>query len=297
MTNVINNASIRGGFADKPIAKLARSLFPAFARLAPNTAANLALKLFLTPPRVRAPSWEGPYMSSATTGTLSVHEKSFNTYTWGTGEQTILMCHSWGGRSTQLANFIKPLNERGFRVIGFDAPAHGKSTGKQTDMMEYSAAVNAVVSHFGPIHGILGHSFGAGNSLFAWHRFGFDVTKMVLIGSFSNAIWVTERFGEILGISKEIIANMRRALEHRYGGELNWASLDIGRFAKSFPGEILIIHDRDDHEIPYSNAENIVSTANRQGIELMSTGGMGHRRILRDKQVISRVSDFFLYQT
>ena len=237
--------------------------------------------------------WERPFAERAIMGTLAAHDKPFTTYTWGSGERTIVMCHSWGGRASQLGNFIEPMTAAGFRVVGFDAPAHGASAGKQTDMMVYSAAINAVVTHFGPVHGILGHSFGAGNSLFAWNRFGFDVPRMALIGCFSNATWVTERFGEILGISKAILANMRSALEQRYEGKLNWDSIDIGKFAHSFPGDLLMVHDRDDHEIPYFHAEKIMATAVRPGVSLMSTSGLGHRRILRDRLVIAQVTEFF----
>lgn len=288
-----SGASVRGGFADKPIAKFARLLFPAFARFTPGAVANFALKLFLSPPRIKTPSWERPFIESAVTGTLSVYDRPFRTYAWGSGERTIVMCHSWGGRASQLGNFIGPLTAAGFRVVAFDAPAHGASAGKQTDMMEYSSAVNAVVTHFGSVCGILGHSFGAGNSLFAWDRFGFDVPCMALIGCFSNATWVTDRFGEILGIPKAVLLEMRAMLEWRYEGKLNWASLDIGKFAQNFPGELLMVHDHDDLEIPYFHAEKILAMAMRPSVRLMSTRGQGHRRILRDQQVIARVVDFF----
>ena len=296
MTDIVqppSGASAPGGFANKPLAKFARSLFPLLARLTPDLAAHFALKLFLSPPRVKTPGWERSFAESATIGTLIVNGKPFRTYTWGSGDRTVVMCHSWGGRSSQLGKFIEPMNATGFRVVGFDAPAHGGSTGKQTDMMEYSAAVHAVVTHFGPVHGILGHSFGAGNSLFAWDRFGFNVPRMALIGCFSNATWVTDRFGEILGIPKAVLVKMRTELERRYEGKLNWASLDIGTFAQRFPGELLMVHDRDDQEIPYHHVEKIIATAARPDVALMSTSGQGHRRILRDRQVIARVTEFF----
>jgi pimeloyl-ACP methyl ester carboxylesterase len=286
-------AATKGGFADKPAARFARSLFPAFSKLAPGMAAKFALRLFLSPPRPKAPKWERPFIESAAIGTLTSYERPFTTYVWGTGPRTIVMCHSWGGRGSQLGHFIGPLTGAGIRVVAFDAPDHGQSDGSRTDMMEYSSAINAVVSHFGPVHGILGHSFGAGNALFAWHRFEFDVERMALIGCFSNAMWVTERFGEILGIPRAVLVEMRAALERKYDGKLNWASLDIGKFAQRFPGDLLIVHDRDDHEIPYFHAENLVSTASRTGATLLSTSGQGHRRILRDREVIRKVTAFF----
>jgi pimeloyl-ACP methyl ester carboxylesterase len=291
------DASSRGGFADKPVAKFARTLFPIFSRLAPEQAANFALKLFLSPPRIKPPAWERPFAETATTGSLSAYGSTFKTYIWGSGERTIVICHSWGGRASQLGNFIEPITAAGFRVVGFDAPAHGASEGKQTDMMVYSSAINAVINHYGPVHGILGHSFGAGNSLFAWEKFNFNVSRMALIGCFSNATWVTERFGEVLGIPKIVLANMRSVLERRYQGELNWESIDIGKFANSFSGDLLMVHDRDDQEIPYFHANKIMEKVTRPGVTLMSTNGQGHRRILRDPLVIERVTQFFCSNT
>jgi pimeloyl-ACP methyl ester carboxylesterase len=296
MTGCTRNSATtarKGGFADKPIARFARALFPVFSKLAPGMASKVALRLFLSPPRFKRPGWERSFLDSAAKETLVSDGRLFRTYAWGAGPRTIVMCHSWGGRGSQLGSFIEPLTSAGFRVVAFDAPAHGDSVGHRTDMMEYSSAINVVVSHYGPVHGILGHSFGAGNSLFAWHRFRFNVGRMALIGCFSDATWVTERFGEILGIPQVILAGMRTRLEHRYDGELNWASLDIRTLAENFAGDLLFVHDRDDHEIPYFHAERLASAISRRGVSLLTTSGLGHRRIVRSQEVISRVADFF----
>jgi alpha-beta hydrolase superfamily lysophospholipase len=203
------------------------------------------------------------------------------------------MCHSWGGRATQLAAFVPELTKRGFRVVAFDAPAHGASEGRQTDMMEYSSAVAEVARHFAPVHGLIGHSFGAGNALFSWRRFHFPVERVALIGCFSNAVWITERFGELVGIPQPVIAAMRATLERRHGGELRWDSLDIGEMAREFPGAILAVHDRDDAEIPYFHAEQVLSTSGRPASSLVTTSGLGHRRIVRDAGVVKAVGEFF----
>ena len=36
------------------------------------------------------------------------------------------------GRATQVAHLNEPLIEAGYKVYSFDAPAHGKSNGRQT---------------------------------------------------------------------------------------------------------------------------------------------------------------------
>jgi pimeloyl-ACP methyl ester carboxylesterase len=51
----------------------------------------------------------------------------------------------------------------------------------------------------------------------------------------------------------------------------------------------LIIHDRDDADVPLKDGQAIAQAANA---ELVITEGLGHRRILRDKDVIRRTIDF-----
>jgi len=281
------------GFAEKPAFRVVRLLFPFLSAVAPGLAARVALRLFLTPQRYEMPLWERPHFQSARMGTLKAYGKAFKTYAWGAGARTIVLCHSWGGRGTQLGSFVPPLLRRGFRVVAFDAPAHGASDGGQTDMMEYSSAVAEVVSHFGPVHGLLGHSFGAGSALLAWQRFGFEVERVALVGCFSNAVWVTERFGEMLGIPARTVVAMRRLLEERHRGELDWGSLVIGEMARAFPGELMLVHDRSDFEIPYFHAEHVLAASGRTADAVLTTTGLGHRRIVRNKTVIDTVGEFF----
>jgi pimeloyl-ACP methyl ester carboxylesterase len=279
------------GFADKPAMAAIRLLFPLLSAITPNLAASLSLRIFLTPQKHRIPSWEKPYLGTAVCRKIQVAGKSVATYAWGEGNKKILLCHSWGGRGTQLANFINPLVSKGYTVIAFDAPAHGQSAGKQTDMMEYSASINEVIKLMGPFHGIIGHSFGAGNTLFSKRHYGFEVKKIALIGCFAHGSWVTDRFGELLNIPPKTIARMRRILEEKYDDRLQWNQLDLVEIAKSETAPILIAHDRDDKEIPYANALKFAESCSNK-LEMISTDGLGHRRILRDPEVISRICEF-----
>jgi hypothetical protein len=138
MTDLVQTctaAASKGGFADKPIARFARSLFPAFARLAPDAAAKFALKLFLTPPRLKTPKWERFFIDNAATGTLNACGRPFVTYSWGNGVRTIVMCHSWGGRGSQLGNFIKPLVDTGFRVFALSRLMHPRTVNQMANAL------------------------------------------------------------------------------------------------------------------------------------------------------------------
>lgn len=293
MTSTQKNRSTADvGFAKKFGVRLLRFAFSNLSRLMPETAAAFSLQLFLTPQRHRTPAWEQPFLASARKQALSVAGKDVIVYTWGESSNRILLCHSWGGRGTQLAAFVKPLLGLGHSVVAFDAPAHGQSTGRRTDMMEYSATVNEIVRFAGPFQGIIGHSFGAGNALFAKREYGFQAEKIVLIGCFVHGAWITDRFGEALSIPAGVIARMRQRLEEQYGGRLRWDRLAISDMARGERAQLLLVHDRDDKEIPYSHAQQLFAACSNNA-ELYSTAGLGHRRILRDPGVLAKVCEFF----
>jgi pimeloyl-ACP methyl ester carboxylesterase len=51
-----------------------------------------------------------------------------------------------------------------------------------------------------------------------------------------------------------------------------------------------VIHDRDDAEVPVANGEAIAAAW--PGAQLVTTGGLGHTRIVHDPQVVARAVAF-----
>jgi pimeloyl-ACP methyl ester carboxylesterase len=59
---------------------------------------------------------------------------------------------------------------------------------------------------------------------------------------------------------------------------------------RELPAAALVIHDRDDADVPFSHGEEIVGAW--AGSRLESTSGLGHRALLRDPAVIGRAVAF-----
>ena len=76
---------------------------------------------------------------------------------------------------------------------------------------------------------------------------------------------------------------------------LDWVGLPVDAFdarvqaAYSEPLPTLVVADRNDKQTPYDDAADL---ARAVGAEFMTTEGLGHRRILRDPDVIDRVVAF-----
>ena len=70
---------------------------------------------------------------AARRGVIDVRGHAVTTYEWGTGTRAVLLMHGWKGRASQFATMVRDLVGEGYRVIAFDAPAHGDSAGRRTD--------------------------------------------------------------------------------------------------------------------------------------------------------------------
>lgn len=148
-----------GRFAETRRARVMRGVFPLLSRVTPALAAHLAYKLLATPPRSPEKTWQTELRDKAITTRLRLGAGELAVYEWGCGP-TVLMVHGWGARATHMGKMIMPLVDAGFRVVAFDAPAHGESFGRSTDLIAYAAAIKAVARHAGPVHTLLAHSFG-----------------------------------------------------------------------------------------------------------------------------------------
>jgi len=276
-------------FAHKPALSVLRQSFRVLGAVAPGLGARLAYKLFFTPQRHAVPPWEARLRETAEVLKMDFNGGILNALSWGRGP-TLLLIHGWGGRATQMGAFVKPLAGNGFRVVALDAPAHGDSSGRQTDMVQYAAAINAVRREMAPITAIIAHSLGAACTLLSMERHQFRVDKLILIGTPASAVWITEAFAEVLNIPGHVMSRMRARLESRYGNTFTWEDLSIEGMLSRITIPTLLIHDKLDAEIPYWNALRLAQC--NPGCELITTEGQGHRRILRQSHVVSRCLEF-----
>jgi pimeloyl-ACP methyl ester carboxylesterase len=269
-----------------------RSVFALLGPLAPGLAARLALRLFLTPPaRPRVTPEERECMRLATR--IDMPLAGVAAWSWGQGP-AVLLVHGWGGRGSQMCAFVAPLVEAGFKVVSFDGPAHGESSGVRTDMIAFVAAIKSVIAHLGGIEAIIGHSFGAACALLASRDQQHLAKKLVLIGCPPNGIWMSEQFGAALGVSPVILARMRALLEERYPGILDWAELSMLKMAARSPHPLLLVHDKDDRTVPYAEAAACFMREAPE-IEHVATEGLGHRGALKAAAAIDRTVRFITH--
>lgn len=219
---------------------------------------------------------------------------------WGEGPITYLL-HGWGGRRTQLAAFVEPLVAAGQRVVALDALGHGESGsgrlgGRRTTLLEVAEALAAVVAVTGPAHAIIAHSGGGAATALAVHD-GLPAGRLVFIAPFGDPMPYLRQFAHLLGIGRQSFARFVHRLERLIDHDM--AYLDApARAAATEPGRLpplLVIHDRDDREVGYADGRAYAEAW--PGATLLTTEGLGHRRLLADPAVVDAAVAFVTQTT
>ena len=246
----------------------------------PAVAATWFEKIFLTPRRHGPPNDAGTWPSSGRNTRIPYGDGWLSVWSWGEGP-TVLLLHGWSGHAAQLTEFVEPLRSAGFQVVAFDAPAHGASDGQRTNLVEYAEAVLQVVGAVGPIHGIVAHSFGAPAAALAAKR-GLKASRVVFIGPPISRVDASRRVAEFLGVPAKVRDLMQRRVEGWLG--MPWRELDTDIMIAQLDVPLLVFHDDLDREVPWEDGAAI-ARAPKHG-RLVTTSGLGHYRILRDREVV-----------
>jgi len=273
--------------------KLLRRGFRLIYFFSSRLAGWLAFRLFCTPRRQPFSPQELSVISSAKRRNVSHGDKTLAVYTWGDGDKTVLLLHGWESNAARLQKFILPLTSQGFRVVGFDAPAHGNSSGRQINVRDYKAAIKRVMEDLGNVYAVVGHSFGGNAALLMLsEEKNLQVEKIVTIGSPSDVRFLIDMFAQVLQLPDGMTADICKTIIHKFGKPLEY--YEASNAVKSLKTSGLVIHDRKDEVVPFSNAEAIA--ANWQTATLVATDGLGHRNVARNADVIHTVAQFLKHE-
>ena len=266
---------------------LIRGIFRVLSFVAPAAASALAIELFRRPRRHATPPREQEAMTGATPFEVRAGVSTrLRAWSWGDGPLVILM-HGWEGRGSQMAVFAAPLAKAGFCVVTFDAPAHGASTGRKSSLPHFTWALRAVAASQGTPHAIIAHSMGCASATLAL-RDGLDAQRLVFVAPPLDPSTYTRQFGEIFRLPESTIAGLRNRVEERFVRP--WSDYSPAESAPHMRAPLLIIHDRNDVEVPYAGGARLAELW--PNARLITTDGLGHRRILRDESVIREAINF-----
>ncbi|WP_332682826.1 alpha/beta fold hydrolase [Bosea sp. (in: a-proteobacteria)] len=286
--------------------------------IAPRTAGRAAFRLFCTPPRQPGSDTRSGKAIQGARSRLAPAQRQAVPYACGSvstylfepeaGLQdvaqeglrdeagpapTVILLHGWNSEAAFMTAFVAPLLAAGFRVVAYDMPAHGASTGAELNIPLGVASLAAVARVFAPVHAIVTHSFGGAIALAALAGSvpgepRIKARRLALISAPSSIATITRNFGATIGLGRRGQAALEKRI-HSVAG--NPVEVFEGREQLAGIGlPTLVIHDRQDRELDFHHAEALAAAG--PFVTLEATGGLGHRRILQAKSVVESVTRF-----
>lgn len=267
-----------------------RTKFKLLSAISKKKAARQAFKLFCTPP-TRDVKELPPIFNTAEEVRFRFDQYDIVGYRWNKGgHRKVLILHGFESTVINFERYIQPLADKGYEVMAFDAPAHGRSSGKQVTAIIYRDLIKYIHEHYGPVHSYMGHSLGGFALSLALAEIPHDRNyRAVYIAPSSETSTAITNFFKLISLDEKIRGEFENIIETMSGHPVEWFT--IRRTIASVNAEILWLHDEDDMVTPLNDALK-VKAENYPNIHFVITRGLGHSRIYRDAGVAKKVVDF-----
>lgn len=278
-----------------PGLRLFRLALGTVQRVWPALAARAAYRLFATPlPHrglQRRPAWARGWQVQR----WPFEDASLTLYTPAPSpadppRPQVLLVHGWGGHAGQMHALAQALAAQGLRPVLLELPAHGASAGRTSTLPQFARAIEYAAGRLqreGELHAVVAHSLAANAAAWAIAR-GTDPGRLVLLAPPASARAYTRLFAQVFGLREAIRARMQALIEAR-------EAVLIERFEPWATGPrvgvpTLVVHDRQDRINPHADGAAFAQAI--PGARLLTTEGLGHRRLLQDAGVLAQVCTF-----
>lgn len=261
---------------------LLRGFNATVGRVAPRHVADRARRRFMTPRDTTPRDWELPWLERAERITLRF---GLSALRWGSGP-TVLLMHGWEGRPTQFASLIDALVRAGYGVIALDAPAHGRSPGREANIVLFARALLEAAEDLPPLHGVIGHSMGGASAMLAI-QLGLRPRALVTVAAPSRILGMLRGFARFIGLPPRAGEQFIKRVEDHAG--IPAADLDVQHYRLDMPG--LVAHAEDDPLVPAAEAGRIHEAWFDS--QLLRLEGGGHQRVLADPRLVKAVLQLF----
>ena len=267
-----------------------RTKFKFLSLLSKKKAARSAFRLFCTPQK-RVHKKLPPVFEKAIPLQFSFAGNAITGWQWNAGqEQKALIIHGFESSVTNFDRFVQPLVDKGYEVLAFDAPAHGRSSGHTITAPLYRDMIREIHARFGPVQHYLAHSFGGLAVSLALEEISHTSSyRLVLVAPATETERAISNFFSILKLDTAVRREFEKVIIQAGGVSSGWYS--IKRAMQHIRAQVCWFQDEDDEVTPMADVK-AVEAENYPNIQFVYTKGLGHSRIYRDNNVTKAILDF-----
>ena len=268
-----------------------RSRLKLMATFSSRKAAEKAFEIFITP-HSRLDKKPAAIFEKAEKLVLDFNGLRVKGYRWNhPSPKKLLILHGYESGILNFDRYIAPLVRKGYEVIGMDAPAHGKSSGKMVNAVDYKNFILFLMKELGPIKNFISHSFGGLGLSLALEETKHDKTyRAVFIAPATESTTAMNQFFKLMQLSPEVRVEFDKVITEANNKPPSWYS--VARASAKIKAEVLFLQDKADPLTPYADVKPIIEKK-YPNFRFVITRGLGHRKIYREPQQVKLVTDFF----
>lgn len=203
----------------------------------------------------------------------------------------VLLVHGWGGHAGQMLALAEVLSAQGLRPVIIEMPAHGRSGGSVTNLPQFARVLEYVTARLQQqghtLRAVVAHSMSANAGAYAASR-GLAAGRLVLLAPPASPLEYTRLFAHVFGLRESTRAAMQRRIEAREG--ILMPQFEPAMVGPRIALPTLVVHDRQDSINRF--ADGVAYSEAIAGARLVATEGLGHRKILKDDEVLRQVAAF-----
>jgi pimeloyl-ACP methyl ester carboxylesterase len=280
-------------YQSSPGIRFFRAALSASERLWPALAVRLAYRLFLTP---LPPKWlhrRGSWHKAWRTEQWPFEDANVTVYSPAAAPHApvVLLVHGWGGHAAQMLPLAEAIAARGLRPVLVEMPAHGRSRGGMSALPQFARAIDYVAARLQQqgfeLRALVAHSLGASAAAYVASR-GLAIQRLVLLAPPASPPEYTRLFAQVFGLSEATRAAMQKRIEARQG--LPMPLFEPQALGPRIHVPTLIVHDRGDSVNRFADGQAYAQAV--RSSRLVATEGLGHRKMLKDAQVLGEVAIF-----
>ncbi|MES2882379.1 MAG: alpha/beta hydrolase [Bacteroidota bacterium] len=270
--------------------KYIRTRFSLLSSISKQKAAEKAFELFCTP-QSRNKKKLPPVFEKAEKLEFVFEKNIVHGFRLNAGaEKKLLLLHGFESSVINFDKYVNPLIKKGYEILAFDAPAHGRSGGKKIEVMLYKNLIATIDKKFGPVHSFLAHSFGGLAVCLFLEDLPHDAnTKLVLIAPATETKRAADNFFNFLKLDDKLRAPFDKIIKEKGGHAAEWYS--IARAAYNIKARVLFLQDTEDELTPLADVTPIIN-AGHNHFQFIISEGLGHRKIYRDAKSVRAIIEF-----
>lgn len=203
--------------------------------------------------------------------------------------KTILIVHGFDSYSYRFDKYIQPFTHNDFEVLAFDAVGHGISDGKTVNALILSKSILQIEKLFGPLYGIMAHSFGGLAAGLAAEQLP-KLEKLVLIAPATETSSAITNFFSFIKLGDDIKYEVEQIIMDISQKPI--AHFSVRRIVNNIQIPVLWLHDEQDSICSFDDVKPVIADK-PPNVEFYITKGLGHSKIYREEKSAKKIMEFF----